>query len=317
MNGIAIAPLHNKEGRHDATGAFQLGAKIFTKLHKLPKPIIFNNHSTKPPVSTLFLNHLDSAAGGWDVFAYFGHGGSKSLPSAEISGRSGAALLAKSILPKANRGIKVLLYACNTGDPGGFAEWLATELARVKATVYAHVPPPGHSFTNANVVYYPGGNWVVPKSHRLWGDWYHDMKSLKNDLWARFPFMSQHELEAELDAPEFLLGRWNVRDKVGSWDVVFFGDKTAVRTDPLLRYRVSDRGAWTATKRVLTVTWGSGGAESWPLPLSLKGQNVTPGGGAGPGGLKADRTETLEFNPRGLFSGGTITALMSQAGLRG
>lgn len=300
MNGFVIAPLHNKPGRHDATGAFHLGARRFAALHGLPNPVFFENEGSAESVARGFLNHIDAAQGGWDVFAYFGHGDSNALGSAHVAKRYGAKVLADKIRPKATNGIVILLYACNTGKEDGFASWLADELSDLNPWVYAHVPPPGHTFTNANVVYYPGGNWVIEKGHRLWRDWYHDMHSEKNDLWARFPFMTQDEIEAELEAPEFLLGRWSL--KPGGYDVVFFGDKWAARLHPGSRYGVAAWGKWTATKHRLSVMWNGGDDETWPLPLSLTRQNVRYSNFfTGAENHKADRTESAEQNPGGFF----------------
>lgn len=301
MDGFVIAPKKNRPGSNDATGAFHIGANRITEIHDVPrKPIFFENEGSALSIYKGFSKHIDDAKGGWDFFAYFGHGESWGLVSACISRREGALELARRIIPKANPGLTVMLYACNCGDKGGFAEWLADGLSPVGATVYAHVSPPGHTFTNANVVSYPGGEWVVPRGHRLWGDWYNDMHNEWGDLWARFPFMTQDQLEAELEAPERLLGRWKVGAMGDSYDVVFFGDKAVVRTDSS-RFGVVAEGTWTATRFKLTVTWADGTTEAWPLPLSMRGQNVHSVSGSQTTHKKASRTEDIDHNPQTLF----------------
>lgn len=301
MNGFAIAPLRNKPGSQDAS-EFHAGATAFSRLHGLPAPALFENEGPAATVSAGLLKLIDEATGGWDVFAYFGHGYDSGLPSAGLHGRDGAERLARAILGKANKGIKVVLYAGNAGKPSGFASWLAEGLAEARATVYAHVPPAGHCFTNPSVATYPGGHWVISRTHRLWRDWAHDMNSQKNALWARFPFLAREQLEAELEAPEHLLGRWNVRGKAGAWDVVFFGDKAAVRTEEGNRFSATSTGAWSVNGHRLTITWDSGDAESWALPLNLRGQSVKHSLGRETRMLKAARTEALEFNPKHLFA---------------
>jgi hypothetical protein len=304
MDGFVIAPLRNSI-QTDATGAFHVGVRRITEIHKLSRqPILFENHGPAKSVYEGFSKHIDDARGGWDFFAYFGHGEPWGMVSANISSRAGAMELAQRIMRKANRGLVVMLYACNCGAPGGFASWLADALSPINATVYAHLPPKGHTFMNANVVSYPGGDWVIPTGHPLWGQWYRDMHNeLDGDLWARFPFMTQMELEAELEAPDLLLGRWKVGDKVDSWDTIFFGDKTVVATRPTNRNAVIAQGTWTATRYGLTVKWQDRSIEEWPLPLSLRNQNVSYATGKETRWLKATRTETIDHNPQSLFRG--------------
>jgi hypothetical protein len=302
MNGFAIAPLHNTPGDNDATGAFHIGARTFTRALGLPAPVFFQNQGSPGEVYRRFLRELDAAPGPWDAFAYFGHGDNTCLPSAHIYNRAGARLLAGSIRAKANQGVVVLLYACNTGVAGGFAQWLAEELADVGGVVYAHLPPPGHSFTNPMLVSYPGGEWVIPRSHRLYREWCHHLKDERGDLFARFAFMTEEELEGELEAPRNLMGRWQLRGPDGAWDVVFFPDKVVVGTDEANRFQINGVGTWSATRSMLTIEWSNGDSEAWPLALSLRGQNVRFKGADGAmKALKATRTESPEMNPQMIF----------------
>jgi hypothetical protein len=59
----------------------------------------------------------------------------------------------------------------------------------------------GHSFTNPYVTYFPFLNsaFLVDPHGPLWRKWYRLIKSGSN-IWARFPFMSQAELEEEVAA---------------------------------------------------------------------------------------------------------------------
>lgn len=43
--------------------------------------------------------------GGWDVYAYFGHGDSNALGLADVRGRKGATALADVLRPKCNSGV--------------------------------------------------------------------------------------------------------------------------------------------------------------------------------------------------------------------
>jgi hypothetical protein len=300
MNGFILAPKFNTPGDNDATGAFHIGARWFARVHSVPTPpVFFNNQGSPAEVAGRVRKHLEEAPPGWDVFVYFGHGDNTCLPSAHFYGRYGAKVLADAIRARANPGVTVLLYACNTGVKGGFAEWLSEGLEGLDATVFAHTPPPAHTFTCPHVVRYPGGDMVIGRHDPLWRDWVNDL-SETNDLWARFPFMTEDELRAELAAPEYLLGRWKVGDKGGTHDVVFFGDQTVVQTDDN-RYGVVARGTWSATGHRLTVTWDGGATEVWPLPLSLKGQNVRLVEDGKLRMLKATRTEPIEINPSVMF----------------
>jgi hypothetical protein len=302
MNGFIMAPTHNKEGRADATGAFHVGAAKFQKIHSLPPWVKFENDETSKTADAKgFLKKITDQPGGWDVFAYFGHGNNGSLGSADVRGRKGASALADAMRPKCNDGIIIMLYACNTGAPGGFAQWLSEDLAGKNATVYAHVPPPGHSFTNANVVSYPGGEFVVPRSSPLWKDWYKDMHAEHNELWARFPFMTQEELEAELSAPGGLMGRWEVKGKNGSWQEVFFGNKTVYRIDSDHPYMIDQRGTWSTVRHMLTVTWGNGETEDWPLALTPKLQNVRHRANGTMTAMTARRIEAPNVNESSAF----------------
>lgn len=312
MNGFIMAPAHNKEGRSDATGAFHVGAKIFQKVHKLPDWVKFENDETSRTADRQgFLDLITKQPAGWDVFAYFGHGDSNALGSADVRGRTGATALADTLRPKLNRNAVVLLYACNTGKPGGFAEWLASDLSDLNVKVYAHLPPPGHTFMNANVVCYPGGQYVVAPKTPLWGDWYRDFHSQGNDLWARFPFMSQQEIEAELTAPGGLIGRWELGGKGYRWHTTFFGDLTVVRTEVSRKFQIVRKGKWTASKRLLTVDWNYGFREEWPLKLDYSKQTVKLIEPTGLTVTKAKRIEPPNVNPRKMFQGGGVFSMIT------
>jgi hypothetical protein len=282
MKGFIVAPLHNKPDRHDATGAFQLGARIFQRVHKLPKPLFFDNSGTASAIRDRVLKAIAAQPGGLDVFAYFGHGGSTCLGSAELYKKAGAKLLADALRAKANRGLVVLLYACNAGAPNGFASWLADELAGLNARVYGHLPPGGHSFTNPRMVVYPGskpgGDMVIETGSPLWSAWFAALKCSETvDLWARFPFMTRAELEAELLAPGGLLGRWEVKSGHSTWHNVFFADQTILFTrGDSERYTILDQGKWMVSGPHLKITWSAGNVDRWPLPLGFGKQTVAP-----------------------------------------
>src|SRR5262245_4408082 len=201
MKGYVLAAAHNRKDRNDAKGAFHVGARVFSRIYGLPKSLFTNDEGTASRAEVL--KKMKAQAGGWDVLAYFGHGDWNAISSAGFRNDDGAKTFATAIKERANAGIKVLLYACNTGAPGGFASWLAGHLKENRATVHGHRPPAGHAFKSPRVVVYgPGlpadGQLIIPSTSYLYSEWIAALSSEQSDLWARFPWMTQAEIEQEL-----------------------------------------------------------------------------------------------------------------------
>jgi hypothetical protein len=138
------------------------------------------------------------AARDLDVVVYFGHGTRASLPSADIYWKD-IKTLAPLISRAAAPGCQVLLFACSTGEIGCFANQLS-KLMNYEYTVWGHTCV-GHSFTNPYLTRFPneGSPFLIEPRGPLWAKWYKLIKS-KSDVWTRFPFMEQEELEAEIES---------------------------------------------------------------------------------------------------------------------
>jgi hypothetical protein len=315
MDGLILAAGKNRPGENDSTGAFQLAANQFKAINGVSSaPIFFDNSGEEAGSYQAVRERVLKAVreGGssvpWDAVAIFCHGGANALWSAGLIGATGAQALADEIRPRAAAGLTVILYACNAGSPGGFASLLAANLADLNARVFGHTSA-RHTYANPDTTVFPGGDWVIAKSSPLWKNWNDDIIDQSNDLWARFPFMTQEALEAELSAPEFLLGRWKVGTKPNFWNNVFFSDATVVQTGAAvdLKFAIYDSGKWSADAHKVTVTWDSGTTDTWALHLSPHGQHVRVGGnGTGPTNHLATRIEAPNVNDRGQFqpSGG-------------
>jgi hypothetical protein len=105
----------------------------------------------------------------------------------------------KAIRLAAAPGCRIILYACTSGEPGCFGNQLS-KLLEYKYTVWGHTCS-GHSFTNPFVTRYPFDgdttSFLVEPDGPLWRKWYSLIKG-KSDIWARYPFLSNEAVEAEI-----------------------------------------------------------------------------------------------------------------------
>jgi hypothetical protein len=146
------------------------------------------------------LSGIRKASGPLDVIAYFGHAWITSLMSAGIGLRD-IPSLAAAIRARSAADVIVVLYCCGTGTRGGFAEKLQLAIGS-KAVVYGH-----EKAMSANVNpykrRYPKGEYVVAPTSPLWCKWLQTEEkeghSGKSTLWMRYAFMTEKELNAELD----------------------------------------------------------------------------------------------------------------------
>lgn len=211
MNGLVLTPARNSPDSgspHDASNEFQPKAGDFARIHGLPAPVIYQN--SVPPAEGLtvwtapyghVLSLIDRAPGGMEVLAIFGHGLKTSLNSAGI-GPGHMPRLAEMLQRKGTATMKVILYSCLAGSPGGPAEQLSNLLGP-RVTVYSHATA-GPSTANPHWVRYPGGRYVIPKTDLQWEDWRQAL--LYTDLWAWFPFLDDSALRRRLDRPTYAGG---------------------------------------------------------------------------------------------------------------
>lgn len=191
MRGLVFAQSINKPGRHDANGAFLPGSRHFTVIHGLPKTVLLDDKHDREKMLDAIAEARDL-----DVIAYFGHGTRSSLPSADIHWRD-LTTLAPLVKQAAGADCQIVLYACSAGEVGCFANQLS-KLMDYRYTVWGHTCV-GHSYTNPYVTYFPNlrSPYLIDPQGPLWTKWRKLIKG-KSDVWARFPFMSQADLEVEV-----------------------------------------------------------------------------------------------------------------------
>lgn len=200
---LVLAPKENSPGKKDATGAFHIGAKAFERIFGLAKTHYFDNGDGVSDSARRreVLDMIRSAPGPLDIIGYFGHGFTSGLSSAKIYSRH-LGDLADAIRSNSSTDCKVMLYACSAGAFGGFASQLADRLNPWYAfglpgrTVYGHTNV-GHTFYNPNVTRFPAAEYVVEPGGDHWAKWRQCIRH--TDLWARFPFMDEMELQNVLD----------------------------------------------------------------------------------------------------------------------
>ncbi len=192
MDGLILAAGKDRAGENDSTKAFQLAANQFHAINSVSSPPIFFDNSGEGPSGYAAIRQRvlkaaqpGGSAGAWEVVAIFCHGGNDALWSAGLIGDDGATALADVIRPRAKAGIIIILYACNAGNPGGFASMLAGKLTGVNAVVYGHTSA-RHTYANPDTTVFPPGTAVIAKNSPLWTNWDADITDQSNDLWARF-----------------------------------------------------------------------------------------------------------------------------------
>lgn len=200
MRGLVFAQSVNSKERSDATSVFIPCARRFAQFYNLGDPIFFDHNARgEDAVPGKIYRELEQARG-LDVVAYFGHGVETGLESARVKWADHRTL-ADHILKASSGPCRVLLYACRTGKPGYFAETLQKDLGG-SFTVVGHTNS-GHAVRNPHVTRYPaapGEEYVIKPGSGLWREWYCALACTypRGDLWMRFPFMTQNEIEYEL-----------------------------------------------------------------------------------------------------------------------
>ena len=209
MNGFIFASGVNHHG-NDANGAFRPGAEAFKKIHGIPQPIFYFDHNEshaklRDKILTRLLTTPCADPNGLDVIAYFGHGIQNGLPSAHLY-LDDVQALASAISSTSKQEVRVVLYACSAGTlPTSFGSRLASALNTTDSAVFGHQTV-GHSFANPYVTIFDTchvGRYVVEPGSPNWKTWAREIRAgnehtMSKTLWARFPFMSEDEIRAEL-----------------------------------------------------------------------------------------------------------------------
>lgn len=226
MNGLVIAPAYDSGGAHphDATGAFQPGARAFAKLHGLPPPVLFDNRPT-PTALRLpeVLRAIRAMPPPLDILAIFSHGWRTGTQWGGAVGYADAIAIAVSAMAAAD--IVIALYACSAGEDvnesahpghhentpgagdGSFADALRDKILAhgKRPRILAHATV-GHAYRNPYVRVFDasttaGGEWLIEPGSADWHAWADALKDENRMLWARFPTMSREQVLTELHAP--------------------------------------------------------------------------------------------------------------------
>jgi hypothetical protein len=212
MNGFIFASRVNKPGKGDATHVFRPLAETFKRVHNVPQSILYFDHTDRDATTRQqVLNGLRTTPcadpDGFDFIAYFGHGAPTSLPSAGFR-LADVQDLASAIVATSKHEVRVILYACSAGAlPTSFASALSHALNMTAAAVFGHTTS-GHAAANPHVTTFSIGNpgrYVVAPGSSHWSAWRRALQAANDKdrratetLWARFPFMSEEAIRAEL-----------------------------------------------------------------------------------------------------------------------
>jgi hypothetical protein len=194
------------KAKPDSSGEFRLIAKKLKELYLLPSSLIVpfeNVHDdieaggTAAETRDNFFEALeDVRESGLDFFAYAGHGGEQSLPSAQVR-KSDISRLADQIRRIVRPDGIVIFYACSTGAPDGFACKISALLPLMR--VWGHTDS-GQASRNADKVCYKNGAGIDIRdklsaaARAKWAA--HLLHS--PDFYARFPFLALDTINAEL-----------------------------------------------------------------------------------------------------------------------
>lgn len=196
----------NVKPKPDSTGEFKLIGRKFKGLYGLPDTLVrsFENvHDDVDPEgkgADTRENFFDTLAevteGSLDFFAYAGHGGTQSLPSAQVR-KQDMSKLADEIRRLVKSDGTVIFYACSTGAPGGFASSLSKLLPEM--TVWGHTDA-GQASRNADKIRFQNGTSqdirdLLSAAARAK---FASYLRASEDFYARLPFMTVEDMEAEL-----------------------------------------------------------------------------------------------------------------------
>lgn len=210
MTALAFAPLHNSNGKKDATGAFQPEASKFCMtIPAATHLILVDNHLPAAKMRAFVLATI--AEHKPDRLAFFCHGWATGIQFG--FGLAHIKQLAEAIAT-IDRPI-VTLFCCLTGKDdaghvggdGHFADRLRDALCAagaVECRVDAHTTA-GHTTMNPHVRRFDGlgspiggcgGQWIVAPGSKLWPKW---KAALRGDLRFRFSEMEIGEIHEEVN----------------------------------------------------------------------------------------------------------------------
>ncbi|WP_376098805.1 hypothetical protein ACE7GA_09480 [Roseomonas sp. CCTCC AB2023176] len=210
-----FGPMNNdtrpNHDHNDATGAFHPAMRDWQRFYGTTGTVttcFFNNGAGlgAARVQQQILDAMyagDSGSAGYDAICYFGHGTKQGLETCGWYADS-IASFTDAVDRLGAVDCKVVLYACSCAEPGGIAYRISENLRgwwSYGLKVYGHSLP-GHSTRNPTVRVYPSGGGEVGFTlapPRKIPQWIHAIRDdLRSTLWARFPFMTQEQIEAEL-----------------------------------------------------------------------------------------------------------------------
>jgi hypothetical protein len=216
---LVFAPAHNSNGKVDAQGAFQPEARAFCLAHGIREPVkLFDNGRPMPSRFSEMLAWLDMCRPGTvDAVAFFCHGFKTGLQCGVTT--MNAPRFATALERICTPAPRIIMYVCDAardadddraddclpgpGGEGGFADQLRDELVKrgVMATLYAHATV-GHTTRNPFVRRFDsddlaGGRWIVEPHSARWRAW---AMALRGPMRFRYPFMTQAEIDAELQS---------------------------------------------------------------------------------------------------------------------
>ncbi len=151
-----------------------------------------SNGSEVMTISNAVQGNRAALGNGYDLVAYFGHGGQNKLISCDMSARQFINLFGS----KLNPGCKVIFYACNVGHPGGMAEVLSRHFTRAK--FYGHTTAEDAT-RNPSITVYPrtpenGTNYIVHPLSLLWDVWVRKITSVSTLYWAEYPLKTMESI---------------------------------------------------------------------------------------------------------------------------
>ena len=196
----------SQRARPDSTGEFQVIAHKFKQKFSASIYGFANVHDdvddstgTESKTRENFFDVLDDIGGSnLDYFAYAGHGNATNLGSAQVR-KSDLETFAGHLRRMVKPDGVVIFYACMTGKSGGFASMVST--AMPAATVWGHSDS-GQASRNADKVIYKNGTGTPIQSLLSPAAKAKYAKYLiaSGDFYARMPFMTIDEINAELEA---------------------------------------------------------------------------------------------------------------------
>jgi len=215
---IAIAPMHNTPGRHDATGAFIPEAKRFLKYHAQPNSCLhlIDNHLSKARMYPAVRRVIDDPPSAFSGIAFFCHGYRTGIQFGITT--KNMTPLTDVIAGYSEEDVAVTCYCCDVardsdrhrqddletmGGDGGFCDELRDHLCvsgAVMCVVDGHTTA-GHTTRNPDVRRFlgagsdeggVGGHYIVARAKRqLFKKW---RQALRTNFRFQYPYLSDSDI---------------------------------------------------------------------------------------------------------------------------